>query len=163
MLGHVYTHAEYALQRVVELFSNLLLSLHEHSLIHTYQVVFRFVQLKNIDSLVLRYLNTGLLPFKEFSEDLLFDEEAWFISTEETVCGIGLDRKFSLFRNEKLSLRIRRGKKEIFGSAAVLSQLMLYWLLGLRTPVTARSWSYIQGSTRNHLNARKTHNLGWMV
>ena len=76
MLGHVYTHAEYALQRVVELFSNLLLSLHEHSLIHTYQVVFRFVQLKNIDSLVLRYLNTGLLPFKEFSEDLLFDEEA---------------------------------------------------------------------------------------
>jgi len=115
MPGHAYTHFEYALQQVVESFGNLLLSLHEFNLTHTYRVVFRFVQLENIDYLVLRYLNTGLLPFEEFSEDLLFDEEAWFISTEEPGCGIGLDREFSLSRNEKLSLRIRRGKKEIFG------------------------------------------------
>jgi len=76
MPGHRYTQGEYALQRVVELFGNLLLSLHKLNLTHTYQVVFHFVQIENIDFLVLRYLNTGLLPFEEFSEDLLFDEEA---------------------------------------------------------------------------------------
>jgi len=76
MPGHVNTQAEYALQRVVELFGNLLLSLHELNLTHTYRVVFRIVELENMDCLVLRYLNTGLLPFEEFSDDLLFDEEA---------------------------------------------------------------------------------------
>jgi len=75
MPGHRYTHAEYALQQVVELFGNLVFALHEHNLFHTYCVVFRFVQLENIDYVVLRYLNTGLLPFEGFSEDLLFDEE----------------------------------------------------------------------------------------
>jgi len=113
MPGHRYTPYEYALQRVVELFGNLLFSLHEHNQIHTYQVVFRFAQLEIIDYLVLRNLNTGLLPFEEFSEDQYFDEATWFISTEEKVCGIGLDWEFSLLRNEKLSLRIRRGEKEI--------------------------------------------------
>jgi len=76
MPGHRYSQVEYALQRVVELFGNLLLSLQELNLTHTYRVVFRFVQLENIDYPVLRYLNTGLLPFEEFSKDLLFDEEA---------------------------------------------------------------------------------------
>jgi len=76
MPGHRYTPYEYALQQVVELFGNLLWRLHEHNLTHTYNVVFRFVQIENIDYLVLRYLNTGLLPFEEFSEDLLFNEEA---------------------------------------------------------------------------------------
>jgi len=33
--------------------------------------------------------------------------------TEEKVCGTGLGQEFSLFRNEKLSLRIRGGEKEI--------------------------------------------------
>jgi len=27
----------------------------------------------------------------------------------------------------------------------------------------AESWSYIQGSTRNHVNEGKTNNLGWML
>jgi len=76
MSGHRLTHTEYALQQVVELFGNLQFSLHEHNLIHTYRADIRFPQLENIDYLVLRYLNTGLLPFEEFSEDLLFDEEA---------------------------------------------------------------------------------------
>ena len=115
MPTHRYTQAEYALQGVVELISNLLLSLQELNLTLTYRVVFRFKGLENIDYLVLRYLNTGLLPFEEFSEDLLFDGDVWFISTEETGCGIGLYREFSLFRNEKSSLRIRWGEKEIFG------------------------------------------------
>jgi len=76
MSGHRYTHYEYALQQTVELFGNLLFTLHEHSLHHIYQVVFRFLQHEHLDYLVSRYLNTGLLPFEEFSEDLLFDEEA---------------------------------------------------------------------------------------
>jgi len=113
MPGHRFTPYEYALQRVVESFSNLLYSLQEHNLTHIYQVVVRLAQLENIDFLVLRYLRTGLLPFEEFSEDPWYDEGNRFISTEETVCGIGLGWEFLLFRNEKLSLRIRRGKKEI--------------------------------------------------
>ena len=74
MPGHRYTQAKYTLQPVVELFGNLLFSLHKHSLTHTYRVVFRFVELENIDYLVLRDLNTRLLPFEEFSEDLWYDE-----------------------------------------------------------------------------------------
>jgi len=75
MPGHRYTPYEYALQKVVELFGNLLYSLHEHNLHHTYNVVLLFTQLENINYLVLRYLNTGLLPFEEFSEDQSFSEE----------------------------------------------------------------------------------------
>jgi len=101
MPGHRYTQAEYALIRIVEVFGNLLFTLQEHNLTHTYQVVFRFVQLENIDYLVLRYLNTGLLPFEEFSEDESLYEENWYTSTEERVCGTGLEREFSLNRNEK--------------------------------------------------------------
>jgi len=69
MPGHRYSQAEYALIRVVEIFGDLLFTLHEHDLIHTYRVVVRFAQLENIDYLVLRYLNTGLLPFEEISGD----------------------------------------------------------------------------------------------
>jgi hypothetical protein len=47
----------------------------EHRLTHTYAVVFHFCQLENIDYLVLRYLNTGALPFEEFSEEWVFDDE----------------------------------------------------------------------------------------
>jgi len=75
MPGHRYTPAEYALQKIVESFSNLLFELAEHRLTHTYAVVFRFCQLENIDYLVLRYLNTGALPYEEFSEEWLHDRE----------------------------------------------------------------------------------------
>ena len=70
------TQSEYALQQVVELFGNLLIQLEEAHLTHTYQTVFRFCQLENIDYLVLRYLNTGALPFEEWAEEWLFDGEA---------------------------------------------------------------------------------------
>jgi len=76
MPGHRLTQSEYALQRVVELFGNRLFSLHEHNLIHINRVVLHSAEIENIGYLVLRYLNTGLLPFEEFSKDLLFDEEA---------------------------------------------------------------------------------------
>jgi len=69
MPGHRYTQSEYALQRIVESFGNLLFNLEEQPLTHTYRVVFQFCELDNIDYLVLRYLRTGLLAFKEFSED----------------------------------------------------------------------------------------------
>jgi len=76
MPGHQYTPAEYALHQKVESFGKLPFELHEARLTHIYAVVFLFCQYESIDYLVLRYLNTGLLPFEEFSEDLLFDEEA---------------------------------------------------------------------------------------
>jgi hypothetical protein len=69
------TQSEYALQQVVELFGNLLFQLEEAHLTHTYQTVFRFCQLENIDYLVLRYLNTGALAFKEWAEEWLYDGE----------------------------------------------------------------------------------------
>ena len=75
MPGHQYTPAEYALQKIVESFGNLLFELAEYHLTHTYTVVFRFCQLENIDYLVLRYLNTGTLHYEEYSEEWLFDGE----------------------------------------------------------------------------------------
>jgi hypothetical protein len=84
MPGHQYTQAEYALQRVVESFGTLLFELAEHDLTHTYAVVFRLCQLENIHYLVLRYLNTGTLPFKGYSEEWLFDGEVYSSSTSET-------------------------------------------------------------------------------
>ena len=76
MPGHQYTPAEYAQQQMVESFGNLLFQLEEAHLTHTYRVVFCFCELDTIDYLVIRYLNTGALPFEEFSEDWLFDGEA---------------------------------------------------------------------------------------
>jgi len=54
-------------------------------------VVFPFCELEGIDYLVLRYLNTRALPFEEFSEKWLYNGEACYTSTEETVCGAGSD------------------------------------------------------------------------
>ena len=76
MPGHRYTQSKYALRQVVETYGNLLISLEEHCLTHTYRVVFRFCQLEDIDYLVLRYLNTRALPFEEYSEEWLFEGEA---------------------------------------------------------------------------------------
>jgi len=75
MPGHWYTPAEYALQRKVESFGRLLSELEEHGLTHIYAVVLLFCRLENIEYLVLRYINTGALPFEEFSEEWLFDGE----------------------------------------------------------------------------------------
>jgi len=73
--GHRLTQSEYALQQVVESFGNLLFSLKEQRLTHTYRVVFHSGELENINYLVLRYLCTGALPFEEFSEEWLFNDE----------------------------------------------------------------------------------------
>ena len=63
------------MQQIVELFGNLLFSVEEHRLTHTYRVVLGLCELENIDYLVLRYLRTGLLPFEEFSDEWFFDDE----------------------------------------------------------------------------------------
>jgi len=75
MPGHHYTPAEYALQQKVESFGRLLSELEELCLTHIYAVVLLFCRSDNIEYLVLRYLNTGALPFEEFSEEWLFDGE----------------------------------------------------------------------------------------
>jgi hypothetical protein len=75
MSGQCLTQSEYALQKVVELFRNLLIQLDEAHLTHSYQAVFRFCQLENNQYLVLRYLHTGALPFEEWAEEWLFDWE----------------------------------------------------------------------------------------
>jgi hypothetical protein len=87
MPGHQYTPAEYELRKVVETFGNFLSELAEHLSTHTYAVVFRFCQLEGIDYLVLRYLNTGTLPYKEFSEEWLFDGYTQPSSILETAIG----------------------------------------------------------------------------
>ena len=76
MSGHRYRPAEYALQRIVESFSNRLSQLEEANLTHTYRVDLRFCELDNIHHLVLTYLNTGALPFEEVSEDSLINDKA---------------------------------------------------------------------------------------
>jgi hypothetical protein len=76
MSGQHMTQSEYALQQIVGLFGTLLIQLGEAHLTHTYQTVFRFCQLENIDYLVLRYLNTVALPFEEWAEEWLFNGEA---------------------------------------------------------------------------------------
>jgi len=75
MPGRRNTQSKYALQQVVETFGNHLYSLEEDCLTHTYWVILRFCELEDIDYLVLRYLNTGLFPFEEFSEEWLFNRE----------------------------------------------------------------------------------------
>jgi len=69
MPGHRYTQSEYTLNQVVELFGTLLFTLEEQRLYHTYNQVYNFCVLENIDYLVFRYLRQGLLPFEEFSEE----------------------------------------------------------------------------------------------
>jgi hypothetical protein len=81
------TQSDYALEKVVESFSDLLFQLDEVRLTHTYQVVFRFCQLESIDYLVLRYLNPGAQPFEEWAEEWLHDGEALSLYISETVSG----------------------------------------------------------------------------
>jgi hypothetical protein len=75
MPGHHYTHEEYSLRQVVRSFGDLLFQLEVLHLTYTDHVVYQFCELENIGYLVLRYLNTGALPYEEFSKDWLFDRE----------------------------------------------------------------------------------------
>jgi hypothetical protein len=76
MSGHYLTQSKYALQQVVEISGNLPIQLEEAHLTHTYEVVFRFRQLENIDYLVSRNLNTSALPFEEWAKEWLCDRKS---------------------------------------------------------------------------------------
>jgi hypothetical protein len=76
MSGPHYTPAECTLQQIVESFSNLLFQLEEHYVIQTYCVAYRFCELEKIYYLILWYVITSALPFSEFSEKWLFNDEA---------------------------------------------------------------------------------------
>jgi len=47
----------------------------EAGLTCTYRDVFHFCELENINYLVLRYLNTGALPYEEWAEEWLHNRE----------------------------------------------------------------------------------------
>jgi len=127
MPGHRYTPAEYALQKVVECFGILLSELAEHYLNHTYTGVLCVCQLENIDFLMLRYIKTGALPFEEYSEEWLSSGEVLSMGKSETAVGTistwkdcrlrcwnsRLGKRMLLLKCKRLSLRIRRAKKEI--------------------------------------------------
>jgi len=108
MAENWYEPAEYALQRIVQRFGDLLFTLAECNLSHIYAVGFRYCQLESIDYLVLRYLNTGALPYEEFSEEWLYDEEIWFTFTSQTVVG-----KVSIQSGEKKQHWILSCKKRL--------------------------------------------------
>jgi hypothetical protein len=69
------SQSEYALQHIVVLFGELLVPLDETVLTHTYRDVLIYCELKNINHLVLRYVNTGPGPYGEFAEEWLHDRE----------------------------------------------------------------------------------------
>jgi len=75
MSGQRLTQSEYALQQVVGLFGDSLYQLAEGGLTCTSCDVFRFRESESIDYLVLRYLNTGGYPFKEFAKEWLHEGE----------------------------------------------------------------------------------------
>jgi len=75
MSGERLTQSEYALQQVVVLFGELHIQLDKAGWTGTYRDIIRFCELHNIDYLVLRYLNTGAPPLKEFAEKWLHSGE----------------------------------------------------------------------------------------
>jgi hypothetical protein len=84
MPGYQDTPAESVLLKILECFGNLLFKLAEYQATHTYAVVSCFCQLENIEYLVLRYLKTSMVPFEEFSEEWLFDDEISIFFISET-------------------------------------------------------------------------------
>jgi hypothetical protein len=75
MSGQRLSRSEYTLQQVVVLFGELLIQLAEAGLTRTYRDVLRYCELENINYLVLRYVNTGAGPYKEFAKAWLHDGE----------------------------------------------------------------------------------------
>jgi hypothetical protein len=58
-------------------------------------VVFHFCQLENIDYLVLKYFNTGVLQYEECSKEWLSKGDILSTSIWKTAAGIGLVWKLS--------------------------------------------------------------------
>jgi len=72
MPGHRLTQSQYAHQRVVEHFGDLIAQLDEQALTYISAVVWSVTISIGIGYPVHQYISTGLLSFEEFSEDSLF-------------------------------------------------------------------------------------------
>jgi len=72
MPGHVLTQSQYAHQKLIKHFGDLIAQLDKESLTHTSRSVWHFVITSNTDYPVHGSVSTGLLPIEEFSEDWLF-------------------------------------------------------------------------------------------
>jgi hypothetical protein len=81
-------------------------------LTHIYGVVFLFCKPRNIGYQVLRYLKTGTLPFKEYSEDWLINSKAYYLSIWEKDIGDGLIWKLLEDEGKRLSFWKKRGQQE---------------------------------------------------
>jgi hypothetical protein len=87
MSGQHLAQSEDALQHVVVLSRDLLYQRDEAGFTRTCCDVFRFCHLENIDYLVLRYQNTGKLPFEEWAEEWLYDAHVHSSCMKDTVYG----------------------------------------------------------------------------
>jgi len=75
MSGHRLRQSQYAHQKTVEHFGNLIVHLDEQALTHISCMVWGFVMNIGIGYPVHRYVSTQLLSFEEYSEDWLFPGE----------------------------------------------------------------------------------------
>ena len=73
------TESEYALQKKVESFRDIIFTLEEETWTHLSQVVLLYPQCERIDYLLHSYLSTKLVPFEEYSEEHSFPEQKWLI------------------------------------------------------------------------------------
>jgi len=72
------THSQYAHQKAIETFSNLVTYLKEEGLTHISQTHLYSAIIQGIGYKVHRHITTGLLPFKQFSDEQPWtDEEEW--------------------------------------------------------------------------------------
>ena len=76
MPGHRLTRSQYAHQKNVEHFGDLIVQLDEQTLTHTSCVVWHVAISIGIGYPVHRYVSTGLLPFENYSDACLFPGEA---------------------------------------------------------------------------------------
>jgi len=89
MSGRPLTHPEYTIQPVVGLFSELLSQFAEAGLTRSYQDIFSFCRLENIDYRELRFLNISAHPFEQWAEEWLHEREVKSSYTKETEFGGG--------------------------------------------------------------------------
>jgi hypothetical protein len=73
------THAQYAHQRVVATFSDLITYYNERGLTHIFRTRSCSAIIEGVEYEVRRYIATGALPYEEWSEERPWtDEEEWY-------------------------------------------------------------------------------------
>jgi len=114
MSGYRLPQSQYAHQKNVKSFEDLMFTLKEHHLIQISRLNTCCLEYKPVFYKVHQYLHVDLLPFEEFSENCLYSGEALTSSTEITsILGIMLIWLL-LKKVKRLSLGIRQGKKQFF-------------------------------------------------